>query len=98
MSGKKAGLKDWEARFAKFGGVTEEVLFDNARALVVDHDPTTRTVVFNDKLKSIRQALGLPTACLRTIPCPHQGQDRERRRLREAQRDRRQVLPDLGSF
>ena len=35
-----------ESAFTKFGGVTEEVLFDNARALVVDHDPTTRTVVF----------------------------------------------------
>ena len=37
-----------ESAFAKFGGVPEEVLFDNARALVVEHDPTTRTVVFND--------------------------------------------------
>ena len=41
-----------ERAFAKFGGVTEEVLFDNARALVVEHDPTTRTVVFNEKLKT----------------------------------------------
>ena len=53
-----------ESAFAKFGGVTEEVLFDNARALVVDHDPTTRTVVFNDKLKAFAKHWGFrPRAC-----------------------------------
>ena len=53
-----------ESAFAKFGGVTEEVLFDNARALVVDHDPTTRTVVFNDKLKTFAKHWGFrPRAC-----------------------------------
>ena len=31
-------------------GVTDEVLFHNVRALVVDHDAVTRSVVFNDKL------------------------------------------------
>jgi transposase len=31
-----------ESAFGKFGGVPEEVLFDNARALVVEHDPATR--------------------------------------------------------
>ena len=41
-----------ESAFAKFGGVPEEVLFDNARALVVEHDPVTRTVVFNEKFKA----------------------------------------------
>lgn len=39
-----------ESSFVKFGGVPEEVLFDNARALVVEHDAATRTVMFNDKL------------------------------------------------
>ena len=53
-----------ESAFAKFGGVTEEVLFDNARALVVDHDPTTRTVVFNDRLKTFAKHRGFrPRAC-----------------------------------
>src|SRR5262245_22124695 len=41
-----------ESALVTFGGVPEEVLFDNARALVVEHDPATRTVVFNDKLKA----------------------------------------------
>lgn len=53
-----------ESAFAKFGGVTEEVLFDNARALVVEHDPATRTVVFNDKLKAFAKHWGFrPRAC-----------------------------------
>jgi transposase len=53
-----------ESAFTKFGGVTEEVLFDNARALVVDRDPATRTVVFNDKLKAFAKHWGFrPRAC-----------------------------------
>jgi transposase len=53
-----------ESAFAKFGGVTEEVLFDNARALVIEHDPTTRTVMFNEKLKAFAKHWGFrPRAC-----------------------------------
>jgi len=56
-----AGL---ESTFAKFGGVTEEVLFDNARALVNEHDAVTRTVVFNDKLLAFAKHWGFrPRAC-----------------------------------
>jgi hypothetical protein len=33
-----------------FGGVPEEVVMDNPRALVVRHDAVTRSVQFNDKL------------------------------------------------
>ena len=56
-----AGL---ESAFAKFGGVTEEVLFDNARALVVEHDAQTRSVVFNDKLMAFAKHWGFrPRAC-----------------------------------
>src|SRR5947199_1697927 len=53
-----------ESAFMKFGVVPEEVLFDNARALVVEHDATTRTVVFNDKLKAFAKHWGFrPRAC-----------------------------------
>ena len=56
-----AGL---ESAFAAFGGVTEEVLFDNARALVVEHDAVTRSVVFNDKLAAFAKHWGFrPRAC-----------------------------------
>jgi hypothetical protein len=85
-----------ESAFAKFGGVPEEVLLDNARALVVEHDPTTRGV--QRQAQGVRQALGLPAACLRTVSRPHQGQDRERRRLCEAECDCWPLLPELGSL
>jgi transposase len=42
-----AGL---EGAFRHFGGITEEVLFDNDRGLVVRHDRATREVEFNAKL------------------------------------------------
>jgi len=53
-----------ESAFAKFGGVTEEILIDNPRTLVVEHDPTTRTVVFNEKFKAFAKHWGFrPRAC-----------------------------------
>jgi transposase len=56
-----AGL---ESAFAAFGGVTQEVLFDNARALVVEHDAVTRSVVFNEKLVAFAKHWGFrPRAC-----------------------------------
>jgi transposase len=56
-----AGL---ESAFLRFGGLTEEVLFDNARALVSDHDPLTRSVVFNEKLVAFAKHWGFrPRAC-----------------------------------
>jgi transposase len=42
-----AGL---DSAFTIFGGVPEEVLMDNPRALVARHDAVSRSVVFNDKL------------------------------------------------
>ena len=39
-----------ESAFTTFGGVSEEVLIDNPRALVVHHDAVSRSVQFNDKL------------------------------------------------
>jgi transposase len=53
-----------ESAFVTFGGVPEEVLFDNARALVLEHDAVTRTVVFNDKLIAFAKHWGFrPRAC-----------------------------------
>ena len=39
-----------EAAFGRFGGVPQEVLLDNARALVDRHDAATREVAFNERL------------------------------------------------
>jgi transposase len=56
-----AGL---ESAFTTFGGVSEEVLMDNPRALVVRHDAVSRSVQFNDKLIAFAKHWGFrPRAC-----------------------------------
>ncbi len=61
---QEAWFSGLESAFAAFGGVPEEVLMDNARALVVSHEATSRTVVFNDKLLAFARHWGFsPRAC-----------------------------------
>ena len=56
-----AGL---EGAFRHFGGVTEEVLFDNDRGLVARHDRETREVEFNARLHAFaRHWRFRPQAC-----------------------------------
>jgi hypothetical protein len=53
-----------ESAFTTFGGVPEEVLMDNPRALVVRHDAASRTVEFNDKLIAFAKHWSFtPRAC-----------------------------------
>ena len=53
-----------ESSFLAFGGVPKEVLFDNPRALVTEHDAETRSVVFNAKLLAFARHWGFrPRAC-----------------------------------
>ena len=53
-----------EGAFRVFGGVPEEVLFDNARALVDRHDVATREVVFNARLHAFARHWRVrPRAC-----------------------------------
>ena len=53
-----------ESAFTTFGGVPQEVLMDNPRALVVRHDAVSRTVLFNDKLLAFARHWGFtPRAC-----------------------------------
>ena len=53
-----------EGAFLAFGGVPEEVLFDNARALVERHDAGRREVVFNARLEAFARHWGFrPRAC-----------------------------------
>jgi transposase len=47
-----------EAAFRHFGGVPEEVLLDNARALVERHDAATREVRFNARLHAFARYWG----------------------------------------
>jgi hypothetical protein len=46
--GQTNGFEGIEASFLRFGGVPEEVQFDNARALVEHHNAATCKVRFND--------------------------------------------------
>lgn len=53
-----------ESTFTTFGGVPEEVLMDNPRALVERHDAASREVTFNDKLLAFAKHWGFrPRAC-----------------------------------
>lgn len=57
-------LTGLENSFRHFGGVTEEVLVDNARALVSLHDVTTREVVFSHTFHAFASYWGFrPVAC-----------------------------------
>lgn len=47
-----------ESAFAAFGGVPEEVLLDNARALILSHDVASREVVVNPKLHAFARHWG----------------------------------------
>jgi transposase len=53
-----------ESAFRAFGGVPEEVLLDNTRALVLHHDSLTREVRFNARLLAFAKHWGFrPWAC-----------------------------------
>jgi transposase len=85
-----------ESAVLAFSGVPEEVLFDNARALVADQDAETRTVVFNARLLAFARHWGFrPRAC---APCRARYPRARRRaaRLREEERRRRPRLRELG--
>lgn len=59
-----AWLQTIEGAFRYFGGVTAEVLVDNARALVSTHNPVTREVVFSFTFAAFARYWGFkPKAC-----------------------------------
>jgi transposase len=61
---QSAWLDGIEAAFRYFGGVPQEVLLDNARALVDHHDAATREVRFNGRLHAFARYWGFrPRAC-----------------------------------
>jgi len=61
---QSAWFDGMEGAFAAFGGVPQEVLVDNARALVEHHDVATREVRFNERLRAFAQYWGFkPRAC-----------------------------------
>ena len=61
---QSAWFDGMEGAFQRFGGVPQEVLFDNARALVDHHDAATREVRFNERLHAFARHWGFrPHAC-----------------------------------
>lgn len=61
---QSAWLQGLEGAFRHFAGTTREVLIDNARALVNEHDAQTREVVFNDRFHAFCRYWGVtPRAC-----------------------------------
>lgn len=61
---QSAWLLGLEGAFRHFGGVTHEVLIDNARALVEQHNRQTREVKLNDRFRSFCRYWGVtPRAC-----------------------------------
>jgi transposase len=61
---QSAWLTGLEQAFHTWGGVPEEVLLDNARALVENHDRLTRVVVFNARFLAFARYWGFqPRAC-----------------------------------
>jgi transposase len=61
---QSAWLDGLEHAFRHFGGVPEELLLDNAKALVLHHDPRTREIVFNDRFHAFCRYWGVrPRAC-----------------------------------
>ncbi|MDR7093066.1 transposase [Hydrogenophaga laconesensis] len=61
---QSAWLQGLEGAFRHFGGTTREVLIDNARALVSEHDVQTREVAFNDRFHAFCRYWGVtPRAC-----------------------------------
>lgn len=59
-----AWLGGLEGAFAHFGGVVQQVLVDNPKALVTHHDPQTREVVFADRFLAFSRYWGFqPRAC-----------------------------------
>lgn len=61
---QSAWLQGLEGAFRHFGGVPQELLLDNARALVTEHNAQTREVRFNDRFHAFCRYWGVaPRAC-----------------------------------
>jgi transposase len=61
---QSAWLQGLEGAFRHFGGVPHEVLVDNAKALVDEHNAQTREVKFNDRFHAFCRYWGVqPRAC-----------------------------------
>jgi len=61
---QSAWVQGIEGAFGYFGGITQELLLDNAKALVHKHNVRTREIIFNDRFGSFCKYWGVtPRAC-----------------------------------
>jgi len=57
-------FKGIEGAFSHFGGIPEQILLDNAKALVISHNPQEKEVVFNERFQAFAKYWGFnPAAC-----------------------------------
>ena len=56
---QSAWLQGLEGAFRHFAGVPQEVLLDNARALVTEHNVQTREVKFNDRFHVVTKRVAI---------------------------------------
>ncbi|MGY4171585.1 hypothetical protein [Bradyrhizobium sp. USDA 4529] len=89
-----AGL---ESAFTTLDGVPEEVLMDNPRRLVVRHDAVSRSVQFNDKLITVREALGFPSSHT-CAPCRARTRGKTENGVGQEECDRGAFLRELGGI
>ena len=85
-----------ESAFRAFGGIPREVLLDNARALILHHDPSSREVVLHPKLHAFAKHWGFRIRACAPYRARTKGKDERGRGLRQEERDRRSPLRDLG--
>jgi transposase len=61
---QSAWITGIEGAFRYFGGVTQELLLDNAKPLVYKHNVQTREIIFNERFRSFCKYWGVtPRAC-----------------------------------
>ncbi len=84
-----------ESAFRRFGGVPEEVLLDNARALILHHDPSTREVVLHPRLHAFARHWGFRVRACAPYRARTKGKDERGVGYVKAQRHRRAVVRQL---
>lgn len=72
---QSAWLDGLEGSFHYFGGVPEEVLLDNPRALVTDHDAQTRVVTFNERFLAFAKYWGFKARACAPYRAQTKGKD-----------------------
>ena len=72
---QESWFEGMESAFRAFGGITEEVLLDNARALVLHHDPASREVVLNPRLHAFARHWGFRVVACAPFRARTKGKD-----------------------